>query len=49
MVDFSEINKSVGLNKAVLEGFFSHICRWQLGVEGKISEIDKCLGPNKGI
>ena len=42
-VVFSEINKSVGLDKILEEGFFSHL-NWQNHIlGGKISKIDERL------
>ena len=49
VADFSEINKRVGHNKAMQEGFFSHLYRRKSGFKGKISKINKCGGPNKVV
>ena len=47
--DFSEINESIGLNKGMQEGIFSHLSRWKSGFDGKISKINKHVGPNKVV
>ena len=48
--DFSEINESIGLNKGVQEGFFSHLSRSKSGFDRKISKINKHEGlNNKGV
>ena len=39
----------IGPNKAMKEGFFSHLCWWKSGFEGKISEINEPVGPNKVV
>ena len=48
VIDFSEINERVGL-KVVQEGFFLIYMGENSDFEGKISEINKRVGPNKVV